>query len=247
MSDQTPSPIPAASTAPDTSGTPASTPASAPAPTSTQETPPSSTPPVSSAPAATTGAASPDARDEKIRELEAQLAAAGSKPAAATPPAVDLSDGSQEERAEHFADWPKEGGMDTPQPWDHSALGLGRESQDLSLAGQGQANTVAPVVVDHGRPILTSGSADQAVHELGRILGVLGFDNSVARGENPYGAVDPSVMAAVHAFRAAFDVLEDPTAFGGNTPAGRALAAEHIGPWTWEAILRAGEQSAAKA
>jgi hypothetical protein len=234
MSDQTPySTIPAASATPDVTAPPTSPPP--------PDTPPSSTPGASSAAATPDAPNTVDARDEKIRELEAQLAAAGSKPAT-TAPAVDLSDGSQEDRAEHFADWPKEGGMDTPQPWDHGALGLGRESQDLSLAGQGQANTVAPIVVDHGRPILTSGSADQAVHELGRILGVLGFDNTVARGENPYGAVDATVMAAVHAFRAAYDVLEDPTAFGGNTPAGRALAAEHIGPWTWEAILRAGEQ-----
>lgn len=124
---------------------------------------------------------------------------------------------------------------DGPQPWDHKALGVADRDRDLE---PGEANTITPTVT-HSHPILTSGSAHPVVHELGRKLAALGFPNTVSRGENPFGHVDQSIMTAVDAFRSGFGVQEDPSGFGGNHPAGRQLAAVHIGPWTIEAILHA--------
>lgn len=124
---------------------------------------------------------------------------------------------------------------DGPQPWDHDAIGIPREEREQVGSGR---NDVTPTV-SHAYPILTSGSAHQCVHELGRKLGELGFPNSVSRGENPFGAVDESVLSAVHAFRAQYGVKPDPSGFGGNTPQGRANAEAHLDPWTVEGILRA--------
>lgn len=130
--------------------------------------------------------------------------------------------------------WPSRG-YEGPQPWDHDALGIPRADRD---AVGDRRNTVTPTVT-HTHPILTSGSAHECVHELGRKLGQLGFTNSVAEGRNPFGVVDQTVLAAVNSFRSHFGVAPDPTPFGGDTPAGRALAANHLDPWTVEAILQA--------
>lgn len=180
-------------------------------------------------------------RDALQAQLDARPATTGATSSAAP---VDLSDSDQADRAEKYGDWPQEGGTDLPQPWDLRALNLHNAGQDLQ---PGARDDVSPIVVDYSGPILTSGSADPSVHELGRHLGLLGFDNSVSRGENPFGAVDQSVMQAVHAFRSAYGVEEDPSPYGGNTPAGRALAASHIGPWTREALRRAVEREERKA
>lgn len=198
-------------------------------------------------PAANT-AATPDTqeddRDARIAELEAQLAAAGGARGGRRDEGkvrVDLADLDQDARAEHYSDWPSRDG-DLPQPWDHRALNLTNAERDhLDQTKAGAANTVSPIVVSHGKPVLTSGSSDSSVQELGRILGELGFPNSVSDGDNPFGIVDNSVMRAVYAFRDAYGVQEDPSGFGGDTPSGRELAAAHIGAWTWEAVLRAGE------
>ncbi len=185
------------------------------------------------------GAERAQIRAEVERELRAEFAARmaeqGPQSAAQTP-IVDLSGKTQAERAEAFAGWPSpQAAHDLPHPWDHRALNLHREPE----LTPGAPNTIAPIVVSHRHPILSSGSADPSVHVLGRLLGQLGFENSVSRGQNPHGAVDQSIMGAVHAFRSVFGVEEDPTGFGGNTPDAKMLAAAHIGPWTWEAILRA--------
>lgn len=132
--------------------------------------------------------------------------------------------------------WPSRD-YDGPQPWDHDALGISRE--DRENVGSDE-NTVTPTI-SHTNPILTSGSAHPVVHELGRKLGALGFPNSVSRGQNPFGTVDESVLSAVNSFRAQYNVEPDPSGFGGNTPAGRNLAAAHLDPWTVEGILRAYE------
>jgi hypothetical protein len=175
----------------------------------------------------------------------------GRAPAPGAGTAVDLSGVSQADRRERYVDWPARDGdaAELPQPWDHRALGLQNEERDfLDQAKPGSRNTVSPIVITHGRPLLTYGSSDPSVQELGRILGELGYANSVSDGQNPFGSVDNTVMAAVYQFRDAYHVQEDPSGFGGNTPDGRSRAAAHIGPWTWEAILRAGarlEQQAA--
>lgn len=130
-------------------------------------------------------------------------------------------------------------GSDKPQPWDLNALGLSQAAAELE---PGAPNTVAPVVIEHSYPILVSGSSDPSVQELGRRLAKLGYANSVSRGENPFGVVDETIMAAVHGFRQTYNVQEDPSGFGGDIPYGRQRAESHIGPWTWEAIVRASDR-----
>lgn len=127
-------------------------------------------------------------------------------------------------------------GYDGPQPWDHQALGVTSEQREQ--LDPGAPNTVTPTV-SHTHPILTSGSAHPVIHELGRKLADLGFPSSVSRGTNPFGSVDESVLSAVDQFCSRNGVQEDPSGFGGNTPAGRTSAAAHIGPWTIEGILAA--------
>jgi hypothetical protein len=144
-----------------------------------------------------------------------------------------------ETRGYSLEGWPKEG-YDGPQPWDHDGLNIPPSERDKIGSGE---NLITPVVT-HDYPILTSGSAHPRVHELGRKLGDLGFPNSVSRGENPFGAVDQSVMSAVGSFRAHYGVQPDPSPFGGDTAQGRSLAEAHIDPWTVEAILRAHENRA---
>lgn len=134
-----------------------------------------------------------------------------------------------------LAGWGTEG-YDGPQPWDSKALGI--SDSDREALDPGAPNTVTPTV-SHQHPILTSGSAHPVIHELGRKLADLGFPNSVSRGTNPFGSVDESVMSAIDQFRSRNGVQEDPSGFGGNTPAGRTSAAAHIGPWTIEGILTA--------
>ncbi|MFL5910763.1 MAG: hypothetical protein ACJ768_09385 [Gaiellaceae bacterium] len=192
-----------------------------------------------------------EAEADKQRAVAAALEQqAGQRPAPAAAANVDLAELSQHDRREKYADWPARDGdaSELPQPWDLPALGLRNEMRDFEeQAKPGSRNTVSPIVIHHGRPLLTYGSSDPGVQELGRILGELGFDNSVSDGHNPFGSVDNTVMAAVYAFRDAYNVQEDPSGFGGNTPDGRQLAAAHIGPWTWEAILRVGAQLDAEA
>jgi hypothetical protein len=158
---------------------------------------------------------------------------------------VSITDQQQHEQnlAEPAPGHPLDGwateGYDGPQPWDHKELGI--DPAAIQNLDPGAPNTVTPVV-SHSYPILTSGSAHPVVHELGRKLAELGYANSVSRGTNPFGAVDETILAAVDQFRSRHGIEEDPSGFGGATPAGRRNAAAHIGPWTIEGILRAHER-----
>jgi hypothetical protein len=85
-----------------------------------------------------------------------------------------------------------------------------------------------------GKPTLSSGSGGVPVAELASLLHELGYETSVSRGENSFSILDGSIMAAVDQFRSEYGVEEDPSGFRS-----RAEAATHVGPWTWEALLRA--------
>lgn len=222
--------------------------------------PGASTDPAQNAPEGAQEARERDEQAQRIAELERQLAATRGSVTQAVADAlaqsrgeqrgpasrgvtIDLADLDQAARAKRYADWPQRGGAELPQPWDHRAQGLRGVVRDFENDSRpGAPNTISPIVINHAKPILTHGSSDPAVHELGRILGHLGFHNSVSDGANAYGAVDNTIMAAVHQFRDAYGVQEDPSGWGGDTPSGRESAAAHIGPWTWEAILRAGDR-----
>lgn len=82
------------------------------------------------------------------------------------------------------------------------------------------------------RPILSTGSGHDAVHELGQLLAKAGCPNSVSRGENPHGVVDDTILTAAAAFRAAHDVPEE-TAIPGVPKAERD---RWIGPELWKAL-----------
>lgn len=121
-------------------------------------------------------------------------------------------------KASDFSTWPKKGAKTTAtQPFEVDEHGV--------------------EVTAH--PMLTSGSADvPAVTDLGRRLTELGFENSVSRGENPFGIVDESIIAAVVQFRRQYGVREPADGFGGD----QVEADRHIGPWTATAIVRASDR-----
>jgi hypothetical protein len=146
---------------------------------------------------------------------------------------------AQELAQAELADWPHEG-YDGKQPWDNEALGLRDDVKELD---PGQANDVSPIVVRHNLPILTSGSGGPEVTELCRRLHSLGYETSVSRGENYFATVDQSVMDAVRTFRRDYGVREDPSGFGASGGDPAQLADNHIGPWTWEALIRASAEA----
>lgn len=144
-----------------------------------------------------------------------------------------------------YADWPQKGD-ERAQPWDFDALGIKAEVAKLNEQ-PGAKNTVTPVVIRHSYPILASGSGHPTiVADLGQRLADLGYANSVSDGENPLGHVDESILNAVDNFRRDYGVEEDPTPFGGNNTAGQIRAALHIGPYTWEAVIRASDRQRAE-
>jgi peptidoglycan hydrolase-like protein with peptidoglycan-binding domain len=137
-----------------------------------------------------------------------------------------------------YKDWPKKGD-ERAQPWNLDAVGIAKSDRELE---PGARDTISPVVIRHSCPILVSGSADPIVADLGRRLDVLGYGNSVSEGANPFGIVDESIFNAVERFREDYGVEEDPTPYGGTTTAATLRAAQVIGPYTWEAVIRASDR-----
>lgn len=194
-----------------------------------------------------------------------------SKPATPKPEPAERTGTDGRSRLPDYArDWPKRGGLGGPQPWDLRAQGitvaieaegdpskppkvvvLDSDRDEIELA-PGAADVVSPIVPVHGRPWLAPGSIDVgpgpaaagAVAELGQLLALLGYESSVSRGVNHLGVFDDSLAAAVERFCADYDVAEDPSQFQRN---GQALAQTHVGPWVWEAVLRAAERVEAEA
>ncbi len=140
---------------------------------------------------------------------------------------------------QQYADWPQKGET-RPQPWDLDAVGIPKHERELD---PGAPDTISPVVLRHSYPILASGSAGAVVNELAARLSLLGYPTDISKGENPFGIVTPEVMAAVEKFREDYGVKEDPTPYGGNTESTRTRAALTVGPYTWEAVLRASERA----
>jgi hypothetical protein len=146
--------------------------------------------------------------------------------------AADESSGAG---AEALADWPSKG-YDGEQPWE--VVDPYSEEARRLHEEPGSPNDVAPIVLTHSHPILTSGSGGVEVAELAQKLAALGYRTSISRGENPFATLDPSVMAAVNQFRDDYGVREDPGSFGGEE-----IARNHVGPYTWEALDRAVERA----
>jgi len=144
---------------------------------------------------------------------------------------------------DQFKNWPTKDPSrdprDVPQPWDLDALGIPEEDRKLK---PGAPNTVTPVRIRHTHPTLTTGAQGPHVGELARRLHTLGITTDIGTGANPYTVLNDTVLAAAQRFQEDYGVMEDPSAFGGGEK-GRAKAAEHVGPWTWEALIRASDRA----
>ena len=216
------------------------------------------------APADRVAAAAPaeDPRDDMIRQLAQRIeqleTERTTQPGASvgfgsTPAAAALNTPKPPDNLPNYAaDWPQKGGLDAPQPWDLRQLGLttgtaddgtvtvsSPHTGDVVQLAPGGVDTISPIVPAHGRPVLTGGSVGPDVIELGVLLGLLGYDNSVSRGENPQGVYDDSIDAAVEGFRRDYDVQEDPSQFARDRANN---ARSHVAAWTWEAVLRAASR-----
>jgi hypothetical protein len=106
-------------------------------------------------------------------------------------------------------------------------------------AGETSQETPPPVerpAVTHKQPILTGGADGQAVQDLVKLLEVCGHaTNTIAKGENPDGILDASVMADVRAFCEEHGVQEDRTLYNERVPVADLLG-KWVGPNTWQAL-----------
>lgn len=152
----------------------------------------------------------PAASDEPVDQVDDAEPVPEAAPEPALAAASDAAD-AEPKTAPKKGDWGSKG-YTGPQPW---------ESDDA-------------VVIDHRMPTLASGSDGPAVLELGARLAKLGYESSVSRGENPFAILDPTLLDAVRDFRADFGVHDDYRTFADPDD-----AANHVGPFTWEALLRA--------
>jgi peptidoglycan hydrolase-like protein with peptidoglycan-binding domain len=155
----------------------------------------------------------PDLQGLKQPELKSLLKERGIE----FPRGVVSNDRLRQLLADTATAWPAKG-FTGAQPW---------ENREVDV-----------IEVDHGRPILSGGSAGAPVFELASLLHELGYETDVTRGLNALGVLGASEMGAVERFRADYGVREDPSGFGGETEDARRIAANHVGPWTWEALLR---------
>lgn len=107
------------------------------------------------------------------------------------------------------AEWPL-AGYTGPQPWEADN----------------------PPALTQNHLMLSSGSAGEAVVELASLLAHLGYGTSISAGKNPHAIYDTGVSDAVRAFCADYGVSEDPQVL-------QARTADTVGPWLWEALVRA--------
>jgi hypothetical protein len=113
------------------------------------------------------------------------------------------------------ADWPARG-YTGPQPWEADN----------------------PPALTQNKLMLSSGSSGEAVVELAALLAHLGYGTSISAGQNPHAIYDAGVSDAVRAFCADYGVAEDPQVLSART-------ADTVGPWLWEAIVRAAHKQIA--
>jgi hypothetical protein len=107
------------------------------------------------------------------------------------------------------AEWPVEG-YTGPQPWEADN----------------------PPELTQNRLMLSSGMCGKEVVELAALLGYLGYTTNINTGQNPHGVYDQGVSGAVEAFCRDYGVAEDPAILRARTP-------DTVGPWIWEALVRA--------
>jgi hypothetical protein len=94
-----------------------------------------------------------------------------------------------------------------------------------------------PPAITHDQRMLSSGTAGPAVAELGALLADVGIPTSISEGGNPHAIYDAQMGAAVRRFCAEYGVSEDPAIVAAMTP-------DVVGPWIWEALIRAARKAA---
>ena len=115
------------------------------------------------------------------------------------------------------AEWPHPG-YTGPQPWEADN----------------------PPTLTQNHLMLGSGAAGEEVVELASHLAYLGYGLSISVGQNPHQMFDDSIRAAVAAFCSDYGVAEDPKVLQARTQ-------DTVGPWLWEALVRAVHKKAAEA
>jgi peptidoglycan hydrolase-like protein with peptidoglycan-binding domain len=114
------------------------------------------------------------------------------------------------------ASWPCKG-YNGPQPWEADN----------------------PPALTQNHLMVSSGSAGPEVVELSALLAHLGYGTSISNGQNPHAIYDTGVSEAVAAFCRDFGVEEDPQVR-------RARTEDTVGPWIWEALVRAVHKAIAE-
>jgi hypothetical protein len=139
-----------------------------------------------------------------------------------------------------YRDWPTKD-FDGPQPWDLQELGLPRPGHDAPPLEPGARDTITPIVVPAGTPMLAPGTQGEDVRQVAVRLGELGYENTISRGnpDNAFYVFDDSVSAAVDSFRRDYNVREDPSSFLRDRD---QQASTIAGPWTVYAIVRASDK-----
>jgi len=89
-----------------------------------------------------------------------------------------------------------------------------------------------PPMLTQTHLMLSSGMAGDEVVELAGLLAYLGYGTSISAGQNPHAIYDTGVSAAVRAFCNDYGVEEDPRVRAARTD-------DTVGPWLWEALVRA--------
>jgi Protein of unknown function (DUF2510) len=87
--------------------------------------------------------------------------------------------------------------------------------------------------------MLSPGASGHEVVALAALLGQLGYASTITAGQNPHAIYDSGVTGAVEAFCRDYGVQEDPAIERARTP-------QTVGPWIWEALVRAAQKKAAE-
>jgi peptidoglycan hydrolase-like protein with peptidoglycan-binding domain len=95
-----------------------------------------------------------------------------------------------------------------------------------------------PPALTQNHLMVSGGSAGAEVVELAAYLGALGYQTGI--GDNPHAVYDSRLAGAVAQFSADYGCQEDPAVL-------RARTEDTVGPWLWEALVRAVHKKIAEA
>lgn len=95
-----------------------------------------------------------------------------------------------------------------------------------------------PPTLTQNHLMLSAGSSGPEVVELASLLAYLGYGTTISAGQNPHAIYDTGVSDAVRAFCSDYGVQEDPKVRAARTE-------DTVGPWLWEALVRAAHKKVA--